>query len=119
MPKTTSNKEYIVKEELTGGDLIEWRTACMSGVKDLDISGNQDSAISNKIDPNIINTMEETAIKIAIVSLEGKSNDILSRVEKLSATDYREIADAAMEKVAELNDLFAGVKKAQTDTGTI
>ena len=114
MPKTTSEKEYTIKEVLTGGDLIEWRKVCMGGLNDFDVD---EKNIMKSIKPSIIEDMEQKAIEIAVDSLEGKSNDVLARVKKLSATDYREIADSAMEKVAELNDLFAGVKKVKTDTG--
>ncbi len=110
--ETSKGTKYEVKEELTGADLIEWRKACLGAMGDWDFESSK-----SKMNLEGINDIEQAAIKISIVSISDKKDDILGRVAKLPASEYREIADVSMDKVAELNDLMAQQKKEQPDIG--
>ena len=104
---TKSGVKVEFKTYLIGREMDEWRSLFLEYLS-TDIKGKIET---EKISGKVLADMEKKAISLAIYSVNGKSDKVLDLVLDLPISDYREIADKALEIMEKAAEFFAGKKK--------
>jgi len=98
-----SGGEAEVKEWITGGEAEQIQSVLYSGIEVKPAMGSR-SVDFGKFDPSLIEKQAHKELEIFLVSLNGKTENLLTEVLALPEADYQAIKDA-------IASLRAGKKK--------
>ena len=107
IPTGSIGLEIEFKTYLTGREMTEWRDLFLNYFK-ADYKGKIEDI---KIEGKLLAEMEKKAIELAVYSVNGSKEDIVSRILDLPMKDYREITDEALKVMGDTAEFFAGKKK--------
>ena len=86
--KTKNNHEVELKNEITGRDFREIKYASTEALK------FNDRMSIDRVSSGYLQHMEDIAIQKVVLSIDGKTEDILNAVLDLPKDDYQEVIEA-------------------------
>jgi len=97
-------KKVVIKEWLTGGEVEEISNVFLQDLS-FDVKGR---ATSGKIKASLVSKSNDKAIEMAVVSVDGKKENVLSEIKNLRVEDYQFVID-------EINRISTIEQKKRTD----
>lgn len=95
--KTKNGHEAIVKADMTAGDFRQLKSEWFKDLQ-MEATGAKDADVKiTGMKGTTIEDVENKAIELMVVSLDGSSENILKRLLDLPVADYSDILEAVRE----------------------
>jgi len=96
--KTSNGHEVVLKDSITGGEYQDIKDILLQETELQGVSGEM------KMSGAVITKMTNKAIETVVVSVDGKSDNVLDAVRNLPIEDYEEVVEAVNKATEGLGD---------------